>query len=443
MRLLAHFRNLLYIFIRMLNDQGPFELLLALTSPYAMEKVVRKKDFFVTINKKTYHWWNLLTSEMQQIVNQIYRLQQIIGHGLSVSIAHQVARSLKATIHQWKKNCYCELPKPRKLDRIHRFTIEIGKDNLKFDPKTNSITIWLGRKREIGIKKFPCIFKLKIPFQYRNRFFEIKRFMSTIYLTWVRDAYIEVRLVAEIQPTFKIDDSFQYAMGIDLGFRNLVAIVTNNPKMKSLVVNGLNLIKFLRDSLNWLKDLQKQENWTGFRLTHKYIKSVVHQFINYIANLVIEYAIQAKCKTIAIGNLFETWYQQCKKHLPSDIAFYVSRVPLGYLVKRIQEKAKLIGIDVKIVDESFTSKFLYTSCVLDDCPRMGKPCANNSKNIEDKVTKTQFHSDCNGAANILLKAGYKIYEFIKAKLCNPIKITIDLFKTHPAGSVVAQLRIIG
>jgi len=26
-----------------------------------------------------------LTSEMQQIVNQIYRLQQIIGHGLSVS----------------------------------------------------------------------------------------------------------------------------------------------------------------------------------------------------------------------------------------------------------------------------------------------------------------------------------------------------------------------
>ncbi len=195
-------------------------------------------------------------------------------------------------------------------------------------------------------------------------------------------------------------------MGIDLGLNNM-ATCTNANNNETLIISGENIKSKIRYYNKEIARLQKiQMRMTGntkykntkrinklYEKKRNYIKTIMHKG----SRIIINYAIKNSCNTIVIGDL-----KEIKQNMKGNKSFV--QIPLQELVKKIEYKAKLEGIEiVKVkVKENYT---LGVSSL--DKEEITKEKYDKTRKIERGLFRSNrgkiINADVNGSLNIMRK----------------------------------------
>lgn len=192
------------------------------------------------------------------------------------------------------------------------------------------------------------------------------------------------------------------SMGIDLGVSNLAAITFLNNN-KQYLIDG-NVLKCKIATYNkWLKEAYSKEmSCTGskhFKCTKKIYKKFVKRrnyvdsYIHTASRMIVDLAVKEDVKTIVIGD-----FTTIKKE--NRLKYFV-QIPHTRLKNQIKYKARLVGIEVNEINESYTS-----SVSSFDLEKVGKSSSDKSRRIVRGLFKTCYglvNSDINGSLNILRK----------------------------------------
>ncbi len=193
--------------------------------------------------------------------------------------------------------------------------------------------------------------------------------------------------------------------GIDSGLRNVVTIA-NNIGLKPIVIKG-GVLKSTnqfynknRAQLQSIYDLQgikhgaRMDNLTDWR--NAKIKTVMH----IISKKVVSYCVENNIGTIVIGKN-DGWKQEANMGKKNNQNFV--QIPHFKLIQMILYKAEEQGIDVRLQQESHTSKcsFLDDESVEHHEQYAGKRV---SRGLFVSSTGKIINADVNGALNIIKKA---------------------------------------
>lgn len=187
---------------------------------------------------------------------------------------------------------------------------------------------------------------------------------------------------------------------IDLGLNNLMTIGSN--KIKPIIING-KPIKSVNQYYN--KKLSKLKSEIGKRTT-KRIKNLTYKRNNKIKDYlhkstryVINHLISNDINTLVIGKN-DGWKKEINIGKVNNQKFV--QVPHNKLIDMLVYKCGLEGINVKLVNESYTSK-----CSFMDNEKVTKLKKHKGKRIKRglfKWSKGLINADLNGSLNILKKA---------------------------------------
>jgi putative transposase len=232
--------------------------------------------------------------------------------------------------------------------------------------------------------------------------------------------------------------------GIDLGLNNLVALTSNKPGFRSVLVNG-RPVKSVNQLYNKRKaDLQKQLGHTGTtkrmeRMTNtrnRRIEHYMHTASKRIINLLVKEGIDVLC----IGKN-DAWKQKANMGKRTNQNFV--QIPHARFIAMLTYKAELVGITVKITEESYTSKASLLD--LDPLPvyKKGDDTKHtfSGKRVKRGLYRAldgrKINADINGAGNVIRKVapvafGSKGVEDGKAMLASLV--------VHPVRLVVTPSR---
>ncbi len=451
---LAHFRNMLIILIRryrliykesFLNQSILYGLLS--TREYSgkyreeFERVIRNIQ---------------AEQELREFLDRLKAQKEKIGNPHFVqSVIRQVIKDFKGffgALRSFKENPekftgIPRPPKPRKLRFLMNFSAE-GNVNT-FRQEGNSLLIRL-REGEF--------LKVKLPRDFPHR-------VSSVRLKFFgEDLYVDVVYECEVK---EVKPKGEYRAGIDVGLDELLAVVSENPGLKSFIVSGRELKAFnqwfnkerakLRSQIDYLRNEIKEKSYEEEGLKHlkeklqelevkdkvlsAHRKRWIDTQLHRIARKVVDILYETGHKVIYIGrNALES---KNGINLGKKTNQEFVSIPFRRLIELIRYKAKELGMEVVEVDESYTSK---TSPFVDVREVQGKRDRNLCKGerkgnlFKDKVLNKVFHADLVGALNILrvgaklLKLGfYKNLKVLFIKLCNPVRFKLMelLFKVTP------------
>ena len=215
-------------------------------------------------------------------------------------------------------------------------------------------------------------------------------------------------------------------IGIDLGLDNF-ATITNNIELQPIVING-KPIKSINQYFN--KKKAKLMSFIGDKGTSNRIKKLtnkrnhkVDDFMHKASRKVIDYCIFNKIGTIVIGKN-KDWKQEINLGKRNNQNF--TSIPYNSFIKKLQYKAELVGIQVILTEERYTSK---ASCL--DLDKMKKGIEFSGKRIKRGLYKTKnnilINADVNGSYNIIRKVFFNslTVEKIEGVGLYPIKINIS------------------
>jgi len=255
----------------------------------------------------------------------------------------------------------------------------------------------------------------------------------------------------------------EFKAGIDIGLDELLAVVSDNPNLRSFIVSGKELKAFnqwfnkekakLQSQIDNLKNELKRK---GEELTKEQIKAFQRKIreleiklkvlsahrrrklnndLHKIARKLVDLLYETGHKTIYIGrNVLES---KNGINLGKKLNQEFVSIPFRKLIELIKYKAQELGIEVKEVDEAYTSK---TSPFADifkvrKTKNTNLCLAERKRNLfRDFISGKLFHADLVGALNIL-RVGAKLlklsfYENLKdlfVKLANPRKFKLMEF----------------
>jgi putative transposase len=193
--------------------------------------------------------------------------------------------------------------------------------------------------------------------------------------------------------------------GIDLGLNNLATIGSN--VLKPLIINGKplkSINRYYNKKLAYYKSKLENENEKKYSkriksLTNKRngkVKDYLHKSSRYI----VDYLVSNQINTLVIG-LNKGWKQKINIGKKNNQKFV--QIPYNTLINMVSYKAKMVGIDVKIQNESHTSKcdFLSNEEVKHQKEYKGRRI---KRGLFKSATGKFINSDLNGALNIIKKA---------------------------------------
>ena len=223
-----------------------------------------------------------------------------------------------------------------------------------------------------------------------------------------------------------LPDNGRY-MSIDLGLDNLATIVTNiglNP----VIVNGKGLKsnnQYYNKKNAHYKSVSKQMNnkfYTNrmYRLTQKRnfkIEDSLHKISKYIVTL----ALSNDIHTIVIGNN-KDWKQSISLGRKVNQSFV--NIPHQKLIEKIIYKARNVGINVILTEESYTSG---TSFLDGEAPR--KEFYNKKRRIHRGLFVSdqgfQINADVNAAYQIMKKVFPNVFaDGIEDVVLHPVRVDV-------------------
>lgn len=425
-----HFKNLVYLcaheYFNHTKDIRPFK------SINFLEKFVKGKEELP--------WENERIKEYKNELKLLWKKE--IGSDTVKALVKQITQEIRSVAQKRKKGEKASLPKPKKLSKVHKFTIPtnpnmiVDKRKLKRG-KGDHLVVRLGIS-------FGAV-KVKIP-----KGIEIR----DVKISWYEDTEVVFRISYEVPKTQRELNKEKW-LSIDVGVNNLVACVSNDEGIGSFIVDG-KPIKSFNQWVNKVASKLKSENKEReerklWRYRRKRIKGFFHQVANLIVRVCLERGIG---RVIIPDSLNDEYQKESNKGRKFNQEFRF--IPIGELVKLIEYKCEVCGIEVVKEDESFTSK---VSALSGNIEILGgkkkkeiseedvKKLMFEGKRIKrglfrDQRLKKVFNADLNGALNLVIKAlGKKVRkEFLRLKsfldkLSRPIKV--NLFK-YPASLPVLR-----
>ena len=250
-----------------------------------------------------------------------------------------------------------------------------------------------------------------------------------------KNGFYVAEVVYEREPIrARVDPAF--CVGIDLGVTNLAAIASNRVGFAPRLVNG----RPLKACNQWynkrIKELSKllskedRERVTKHmeRVTNKRNRQIDH-YLHTASRRIIDLLAEEGVGTIIIG-LNPLWKQEVKLGKRANQNFV--SIPHGRFIDMLTYKGALVGIQVKVREESFTSKasFLDLDPIPDYKPGeekhifSGKRIGCRNRLYRAKVGKV-ISADVNAAYNILRKSRPDAFaEGIAGYVVHPIRLVV-------------------
>ncbi|NER06967.1 MAG: IS200/IS605 family element transposase accessory protein TnpB, partial [Okeania sp. SIO3C4] len=218
---------------------------------------------------------------------------------------------------------------------------------------------------------------------------------------------------------------------IDIGLNNLATLTFNQAGIKPLLINGRPL-KSINQYYNKVKSFlqsQLQENSSSKRLKKLMLKREfkINDYLHKASRLIIETLINQKIGTLIIGQN-EEWKQKINLGKRNNQNFV--SVPYNKLIEMLSYKAKMVGIDVIITEESYTSA---SSFIDNDLIPVYKKDQKNQVTFSGKRVKRGLYrtasmglinADVNGSLNIMRKAVPNAFDYgIEGVVVHPVRVT--------------------
>lgn len=215
-------------------------------------------------------------------------------------------------------------------------------------------------------------------------------------------------------------------LSIDLGLNNLCTC-TNNVNQRFFIVNG----KVVKSFNQWFnKTKAKWMSFVGDKGISKRLKRLIcyrnlwiNDKIHKISKFIIDFCKKNDIGTITIG-LNKNWKQNINLGNKNNQKFV--EIPFSSLIDKISYKAKLVGIDVKITEESYTSKvdhLAFESFEKHDI-YLGK---RKKRGLFQSSVNQLINADINGSIGIVRKVfgDSAVQQIIGSGLAfNPIRVNI-------------------
>ncbi len=200
-----------------------------------------------------------------------------------------------------------------------------------------------------------------------------------------------------------------YYAGIDIGMNNLVALTSNKPNFGSIIVNG-RPVKSVNQFYNKRKaELQKKLGHTGTtkRMEHMTNKRNrrIDQYMHTVSHRIIDVLVKEGIGVLVIGKN-DAWKQEGNMGKRNNQNFV--SIPHARFIAMLTYKAELVGITVKVTEESYTSKASLLD--LDPLPvrnNGGEKHTFSGKRVKRGLYRAsdgrKLNADINGAGNIIRK----------------------------------------
>jgi putative transposase len=215
-----------------------------------------------------------------------------------------------------------------------------------------------------------------------------------------------IEIVYTKQESELVQNNNKYC-GIDIGMNNLFAVSFNDQLKQNLLINGKPL-KAINQFYNkqiakYKAELEKcnkkKKSKKLSRITNKR-NNKIKDYVHKSTKLLVERLKQNNISKVIIGknDQWKTNINIGKKNNQNFVS-----IPHAQIINVLTYKLKLIGIDVILQEESYTSK-----CSAYDREPIKKHTEYKGSRIKRGLFKTQgsklVNADINGASNILIKA---------------------------------------
>jgi putative transposase len=232
------------------------------------------------------------------------------------------------------------------------------------------------------------------------------------------------------QEESNIAKNFTNIMAVDLGLDNIATLTFMNDK-ECVIISGKaakSRNSYYNKEMARLTSvsMKQQRDAKFFKRTKQIVKlqqkrnNYMMDFIHKVSKKIIDYAIWNKCKTIVVGDISGI-KQDC------DIKTFV-QIPIQKIVDKIKYKAELLGIQIVLQEESYTS-----GCSALDLEEINRQNYDKSRRIQRGLFKSNtgilINADMNGSLNILRKYTKRIPRAIEIArdngfLDNPLRIRV-------------------
>src|SRR5215471_13641718 len=184
-----------------------------------------------------------------------------------------------------------------------------------------------------------------------------------------KNGYYVVEVIYEKAPIqAQVDPSF--CVAIDLGVTNLAAIASNRAGFAPRLVNGRPIKTWNQWYNKRMKELKKRlptadrERVTKQmeRITSKRNRQIDH-YLHTASKLIVDFLVENGIGTVIIGKN-PLWKQECSMGRKNNQNFV--SIPHARFIEMITYKAALVGIEVEVREESYTSKASFVD--LDPIP---------------------------------------------------------------------------
>src|SRR6266581_2143654 len=251
-----------------------------------------------------------------------------------------------------------------------------------------------------------------------------------------RNSYYVVEVIYTKEPVqANVDPSF--CVGIDLGVTNLAAIASNREGFAPQLVNGRPVKAWNQWYNKRMKELKKRlpkddrERVTGQmeRITNTRNRRI-DQYLNKASKRIIDFLVENGIGTVIIGKN-PLWKQEAGMGKRNNQNFV--SIPHARFIEMLTYKATLVGIQVEVREESYTSKasFLDLDPIPDYKPNDEEEHIFSGKRIgrRNRLYRTKdgrrICADVNGAYNILRKSRPDAFaKGIAAYVVQPLRLAI-------------------
>lgn len=216
--------------------------------------------------------------------------------------------------------------------------------------------------------------------------------------------YIVAEIVYKVHTTEMLEDNGRYA-SIDLGVDNLVTLA-NNCGSAAVIISGKpvkaanqwynKITSHYRSCLASVNDRHNSHRLD--RITRKR-NAKINDYMHKVSHKVIEYCLERDICKLVIG-YNEGWKQKCNIGKKNNQKFV--EIPFLTLINQIEYKANEVGIEVILVEESYTSGTSFVDGEEPTCEHYDK-----SRRIHRGLFRTNsnlyINADLNGAYQIMKK----------------------------------------
>lgn len=239
---------------------------------------------------------------------------------------------------------------------------------------------------------------------------------------------VEVVYSVPVQPAEPEADG---VAAMDIGLNNLAAVTSNQPGFVPLLVNGRPL-KAINQRYNKQR-ARLQSQLEGERHSSRRLEALTHKrhqrvkaYLHLASRRIIDRLVRHHIGTLIIGKN-DGWKQNINLGKRTNQSFV--SIPHTNFIHMLTYKAQRVGIQVILIDESYTSK---CSC-LDNEP-VGKHEAYAGKRVHRGLFRASdgrhINADVNGSYNILRKViPDAISNGIRGAVVHPVQLT--LYQTVP------------